>query len=232
MPDDVSARLRAVPTATAKQVLRELGVDRTFLYGLRPMTIERRIAGKVRTLRFLPLREDVKPPNPAVNRRLIDNLDRDDVLVIDALGSSEGAVLGDMLAARVNAREAAGVVADGVIRDVEGIREIGLAVWAKGTHPDSNVRALIAWETDVAIACGGALVQPGDYIVADSDGAVVVPPQHARALLQKAEEMALEDEFSQQLLRDGASVDDAYPLPQSRRADFDRFKVEREKVGV
>src|SRR5579872_2105746 len=178
MPDDTIARLRDVPTATAKQVLRELGVDRTLMLGLRALTSERRIAGKARTLRFLPLREDAKAPNKGVNRKLIDTLDRDDVLVIDAAGSMEGAVLGDMLAARVKARGAAGVVADGVIRDVDGIREIGLAVWARGTHPDANARALLAWETDVPVACGGVLVQPGDYVVADADGAVVVPPQH------------------------------------------------------
>lgn len=216
-----------MPTATAKQVLRGLGVDRTFMYGLRPLTMQRRIAGRARTVRFLPLREDVTPPRKGVNRALIDSLERDDVLVIDAMGSMEGAVLGDMLAARAHARGAAGAVADGVIRDVDGIREIGLAVWARGTHPDANARALLAWETDVSIACGGALVQPGDYVVADADGAVVVPPQHLDALLRKAEEMALEDEFSQQLLRDGAPLDDAYPLSAARRTEFEAFKAKR-----
>jgi len=224
--------LRDVPTATAKQVLRELGVDRTFLYGIRAMTFERRIAGKVRTLRYVPLREDVKPAKPAVNRRLIDSLEPGDVLVIDAMGSIDGAVLGDMMAARVHARGAAGVVADGVIRDVDGIREIGLAVWAKATHPDSNARALLPWEADVAVACGGTLVQPSDYMVADTDGAVVVPAQYLEAVLRKAEDMALEDEFSQQLLRGGAPLDDAYPLPQSKRADFARFKEGRMKESL
>lgn len=228
MPDSTIARLRKVPTATAKQVLRELGVDRTFLFGLRALTSDRRIAGKARTLRFLPLREDVKPPSKGINRRLIDTLERDDVLVIDAAGDMEGAVLGDMLAARAQARGAAGVVADGVIRDVDGIREIGLAVWARGTYPDANSRNMLAWEIDVAVGCGGALVQPGDYIIADGDGAVVIPPQHAETLLRKAEEMALEDEFSQQLLRQGAAIDDAYPLPSSRRAEFERFKASRQ----
>jgi len=229
MPDDTIARLRDVPTATAKQVLRELGVDRTLMLGLRALTSDRRIAGKARTLRFLPLREDAKAPSKGVNRKLIDTLDRDDVLVIDAAGNMEGAVLGDMLAARAHARGAAGVVADGVIRDVDGIRDIGLAVWARGAYPDANSRNMLAWETDIAIGCGGTLVQPGDYIVADSDGAVVVPPQHTEALLRKAEEMALEDEFSQQLLRDGTALDEAYPLPASRRAEFEKFKASRRK---
>lgn len=197
------------------------------MHGLRPLTLQRRIAGRARTLRFLPLREDVTPPRKAVNRILIDALERDDVLVIDALGSEEGAVLGDMLAARAHARGAAGAIADGVIRDVEGIREIGLAVWARGTHPDANARALLAWETDVAIACGGVLVQPRDYVLADADGAIVVPPQYLDAMLDKAEEMALEDEFSQNLLRDGAPLDDAYPLSPSRRAEFEAFKAKR-----
>jgi 5-oxopent-3-ene-1,2,5-tricarboxylate decarboxylase / 2-hydroxyhepta-2,4-diene-1,7-dioate isomerase len=227
MPDSAIAQLRNVPTATVKQILRELGVDRTFMRGLRSLTSDRRIAGKARTLRFLPIREDAKPPNKGVNRRLIDTLERDDVLVIDAAGNLEGAVLGDMLAARAHARGAAGVVADGVIRDVDGIREIGLAVWARGTYPDANSRELLAWETDIAIGCGGTLVQPGDYVVADSDGAVVVPPPYVEALLSKADELALEDEFSQQLLRGGASIDDAYPLPQSRRAEFEKFKATR-----
>ncbi|MGH7661185.1 MAG: ribonuclease activity regulator RraA [Vulcanimicrobiaceae bacterium] len=208
-------------------MLRGLGVDRTFMYGLRPLTQQRRIAGRARTLRFLPLREDVTPPRKGVNRALIDGLERDDVLVIDALGSLDGAVLGDMLAARVHARGAAGVIADGVIRDVDGIREIGLAVWARGTHADANARALLAWDVDVAVACGGVLVQPGDYVVADADGAVVVPPQHLDATLLKAEEMALEDAFSQQLLQSGAPLDDAYPLSPARRAEFEAFKAKR-----
>jgi 5-oxopent-3-ene-1,2,5-tricarboxylate decarboxylase/2-hydroxyhepta-2,4-diene-1,7-dioate isomerase len=219
--------LRDVPTATAKQVLRGFGVDRTFMHGLRQLTLPRRIAGRARTLRFLPLREDVTPPRKGVNRALIDALERDDVLVIDALGSMEGAVLGDMLAARAQARGAAGAVADGVIRDVVGIREIGLAVWARGTHPDANARALLAWDADVPVACGGVLVRPGDYVVADADGAVVVPPQHLATMLAKAEEMALEDEFSQQLLRGGAPLDDAYPLSPARRAEFEAFKAKQ-----
>ncbi|MBD5654632.1 MAG: hypothetical protein IAI50_05560, partial [Candidatus Eremiobacteraeota bacterium] len=130
------ARLAAVPTANAKQILRELGVARIAIAGVARLTSERRIAGRARTLRYLPAREDTKPPSKGVNRALVDSLVPGDVLVIDAGGCSDGAVLGDMLAARAVACGAAGVVADGVIRDVEGIRELGLAVWARGTYPD------------------------------------------------------------------------------------------------
>lgn len=221
--DALLARLSEVPTATAKQILRGLGVARTVITGVLRMTTERRIAGRARTLRFLPAREDATPPRKGVNRALIDSLAPGDVLVIDAGGCVDGAVLGDMMAARASACGAAGVVADGVIRDVEGIDEIGLAVWARGRYPDSNAVSLIAWDADVAIRCGNALVQPGDYILADADAALVVPAALARETIRRAATMALEDEFSQNLLRDGAALDDAYPIPQARRAAFDEF---------
>ncbi|MBD5655216.1 MAG: hypothetical protein IAI50_08530, partial [Candidatus Eremiobacteraeota bacterium] len=89
--------------------------------------------------------------------------------------------------------------------------------------PDSNAVSLLAWDADVAIRCGGVLVQPGDYILADGDAALVVPAAFAEATILRAATMALEDEFSQGLLRAGVPLDDAYPIPQSRRADFDRF---------
>jgi 5-oxopent-3-ene-1,2,5-tricarboxylate decarboxylase/2-hydroxyhepta-2,4-diene-1,7-dioate isomerase len=216
-------RLREVPTANAKQILRALGVARTVIAGVSRMTTERRIAGRARTLRFLPAREDATPPSKGLNRALIDSLAPGDVLVIDAGGCADGAVLGDMMAARAHACGAAGVVADGVIRDVEGIGEIGLPVWARGSYPDSNVVSLIAWDTDVAIRCGGALVQPGDYILADADAALVVPAALAGETIRRANTMALEDEFSQNLLRDGVALDDAYPIPPARRAAFDEF---------
>ncbi|MBC5810195.1 MAG: hypothetical protein GIW95_04960 [Candidatus Eremiobacteraeota bacterium] len=223
MFDELAERLRAVPTATAKQLLREMGVDRTVMKGLRAMTSGRRVAGTARTLHYLPYREDAAPPQTGLNRHLIDSIGSGEIVVIDAGGNDEGAVLGDMLAARAQSCGAAGVVADGVIRDVDGIRDLGLAVWAKGTHPDSNVRALLAWEIDVAVQCGGVLVLPGDYVLADSDAAMVVPPHLAEAMIGKAEEMAIEDEFSQELLRHGSGLNEAYPIPSARREEYERF---------
>jgi regulator of RNase E activity RraA len=225
--NDILTRLAAVPTANAKQILRELGVARTVIAGAMRMSTDRRIAGRARTVRFLPLREDAKPPRGGLNRVMMESLEPGDVVVTDAGGNLEGAVLGDMLAARAFARGAAGLVTDGVVRDIEGIRDIGLPVWATGLFPDSNAASLIAWDIDIAIRCGGTLVLPGDYILADADGAMVVPPAHAEAMLERAEKLAIEDEFSQQLLKAGAKLDDAYPIPDSRREEFERFARER-----
>jgi regulator of RNase E activity RraA len=225
--DQIAARLAAVPTAGSKQILRELGVGRTVIAGAIRLSSDRRIAGRARTLRFLPYREDAKAPRPGVNRALIDTLDAGDVIVTEAAGCLDGAVLGDMLAARAHARGAAGCVTDGAVRDLDGIREIGLPVWARATFPDSSAGSMIAWESDVAIRCGGTLVVPGDYVLANADAAMVVPAAYAEEVIRRAETLALEDEFAQSLLRAGMSLDDAYPIPASRRSEFEAFARER-----
>lgn len=224
--DALAQRLRRVPTSTAKVILRELGVTRVVARGLRPIVPPAGVlAGPARTVRFLPAREDVpRPPQGAVNRRLIDQIGRGQVVVIDAGGCLEGSVLGDMLAARATYRGAAGVIADGVVRDVEGLTSVGLPVFARGTHPDPNSVSLLAWETDVAIQCGGVLVQPADWLLADADSVVVVPAALAQELATRGEAMNVEDAFCQQLLAAGFPLDEAYPLPSALRGDLERFR--------
>ena len=222
----LARRLAQVPTSSAKVILRELGVTRVVASGLRPIVPpEGALAGRARTVRFLPLREDVpKPPRGAVNRQLVDEIGRDEVVVIDTGGCLEGSVLGDMLAARARYRGAAGVVADGVVRDVVGLTAVGLPVFARGTHPDPNSVALLPWETDVAVQCGGVLVQPGDWVLADADSVVVVPAALAEEVASRGEAMNVEDAFCQRLLAAGFPLDEAYPLPTGLRGDLERFQ--------
>jgi regulator of RNase E activity RraA len=220
-------RLRAVPTANAKVLLRELGVTRVVMRGLLRLSGDGVVAGPVRTLRFLPAREDVTPPKGNIQRATIDTLRRGEVLVIDAHGSPDGAVLGDMLAARAHANGAAAVIADGVVRDIAGIRTMGLTIHARGTQPEPSVRNLVSCETGAPIACGGVLVEPGDYIIADDDAVLVVPKVHAEEIARRGAEMAERDEFSQALIAAGWAIDEAYPLPEARLAAFERYKRDR-----
>jgi regulator of RNase E activity RraA len=222
---ELARRLRQVPTSSAKQILTGLGVNRVVAKGLRMIVPPEGgiMAGRARTVRFLPLREDVKAPNGAVNRRLIDQLNEDDVVVEDTAGCMEGSVLGDMLAARAKYRGAAGVVADGVVRDVVGLTAVGLPVFARGVHPDPNSVTLLPWETDIAVQLGGALVQPGDWILADVDSVIVIPPHLAEEVAQQGEQMNLEDVFCQKLIAAGYPIDDAYPLPAMMKPHLERF---------
>jgi regulator of RNase E activity RraA len=220
-------RLRGVPTANAKVLLRELGVTRIVMRGLQRMAGNGVVAGPARTLRFLPAREDVKPPPGNIQRATIDSLRSGEILVIDALGSPDGAVLGDMLAARAHANGAAAVIADGVVRDVAGIRAMGLTVHARGTQPEPSARNLVSCESDKPVGCGGVLVEPGDFIIADDDAVLVVPKIHAEEIARRGAEMAQRDEFSQALIAAGWPIDDAYPLPEARAGAFERYKLDR-----
>jgi 5-oxopent-3-ene-1,2,5-tricarboxylate decarboxylase / 2-hydroxyhepta-2,4-diene-1,7-dioate isomerase len=221
------AQLRQVPTSSAKVILRELGVTRVLARGLRVIVPPTGgiLAGKARTVRFLPLREDVKRgPNGAVNRALVDQLGENEVVVIDTSGSQEGSVLGDMVAMRAKMRGGAGVIADGVVRDVVGLTAVGLPVFARGIHPDPNTVSLLPWETDVAIQCGGVLVQPGDWMLADADAVIVVPAALAEEVAARGLAMNQEDVFCQALLAANFPLDEAYPIPAQRQADFEHFK--------
>ncbi|HET7771530.1 MAG TPA: hypothetical protein VFN74_22350 [Chloroflexota bacterium] len=222
---ELARRLRQVPTSSAKQILTGLGINRVVAKGLRMIVPPEGgiMAGRARTVRFLPLREDVKAPNGAVNRRLIDQLNEHDVVVEDTAGCMEGSVLGDMLAARAKYCGAAGVVADGVVRDVVGLTAVGLPVFARGVHPDPNSVTLLPWETDIAVQLGGALVQPGDWILADVDSVIVIPPHLAEEVAQQGEQMNLEDVFCQKLIAAGYPIDDAYPLPAMMKPHLERF---------
>lgn len=224
---ELAARLRAVPTSTAAVILRELGVRSVVLAGVRPIVPPdgETVAGPARTLRFLPRREDVPaPPRPGLNRATVDAIGAGEVLVIDATGRLDAAVLGDMLAARARYRGAAAVVTDGAVRDVAGLRALGLPVFAGGTHPDPSGARLQPWDADVAVACGGVLVRPGDWILADADAVVVVPAALAADLAGRAETALARDAFSQRLLAAGFALDEAYPVPTHREADLERFQ--------
>jgi regulator of RNase E activity RraA len=120
-----------------------------------------------------------------------------------------------MMAARATARGAVGVIVDGVVRDVAGLRALGLTVHARGAYPTPSPGRLMPWEIDVAVQCGGVLVMPGDYLIADLDGVVVVPAAHAEEVARRGAAMNADDAESQRLLAAGKPLDEAYPLPKA-----------------
>jgi 5-oxopent-3-ene-1,2,5-tricarboxylate decarboxylase/2-hydroxyhepta-2,4-diene-1,7-dioate isomerase len=221
---NLARRLREVPTSDAKDMLADHGLLRVVMTGVRRMTGKQSIAGPARTLRMLPLREDLgAAPNGPLNRQFIDSAVADEVLAIDAMGAQRGAVLGDMMATRLRYSGVAGVVTDGPIRDRVGIDRVGLPVFASGTDPDANRHWVTPWESDVAIQCGGVLVLPGDWIMADDDAVVVIPAGLAESIADQFEARKPREAFSQALLKAGHPLQESYPLPEARLADLDAF---------
>lgn len=211
----LSDRLSAVSTADAADLLRTFGIKRTVMRGLRAQwPVGKTHVGRARTLRMLPEREDIqRPVNGPANRGLYDGLERGDVLVVDAMGLETHAVLGDMMLTRILARGAAAVVVDGAVRDLATMANKGMPIFARGTSPEVFMGRMRPWESDGVIQCGGVLVEPRDFILADGDGVLVVPSALAGRLAEGAEAKRDSDAFSHALLSNGFGLDDAYPLP-------------------
>jgi regulator of RNase E activity RraA len=99
--------------------------------------------------------------------------------------------------------------------------DIGIPTLSRGAHPSVLGRRHIPWDTDVTIACGGATVQPGDVIVGDGDGAIVIPPALVEEVLSAAEQQEREEEFIARQVREGASVDGLFPMNAEWRARYE-----------
>jgi regulator of RNase E activity RraA len=215
---DLASRLKGMSVSTALDVLRSAGPETLVMREVRPLhAVKGPIVGPARTLRFLPIRSDrPAPPVAQASRALIEAARPGDVLVFDTARGLGGSVLGDMLALRAAKRGVAAVVTDGHMRDLAEIAGIGLPVFARGTWPVSYVLSLIPWESDIPVQCGGALVCPGDWIVADQDGVIVLPDAYARQVAAEVPQRDAEDAESRRLLNAGRRLDEAYPLPKVR----------------
>lgn len=217
--------LRSVAVATLSAQLRARGLPHMSIDGVRPVGAGG-LVGVAHTLRYLPLREDLfKKYGTGMNaqKRAIEELRPGHVLVMDARRDPTAGTLGDILALRVLRRGAAGVVTDGAVRDSAAIRDLGLPVYAAGAHPSVLGRRHVPWDTGVPIACGGALVQPGDLIVGDADGVVVVPPDLAGELIADCREQERQERFITEQVEAGESVDGLYPLGPSWRDAYENW---------
>ncbi|MCY3800912.1 MAG: ribonuclease activity regulator RraA [Chloroflexi bacterium] len=230
MPDDVDLKkLAMVSSPTATHLLLKLGIRNTFLEGIKPLTSGAAVVGRARTLRFLPMREDIAPdpehPSSNAQRLAIESIAPGEILVVDAGGYLGAGTLGDILCERMKYRGALAVVVDGAVRDSAQIREVGLPVWSKGVHGAASSRSLWPDEYDIPIRCGGCTVMPGDYIIADEDGVVVVPPVHAAHIAEDGSESERREEFIRMKIRDeGYSTTRAYPPNDEVLAEYESWK--------
>jgi 5-oxopent-3-ene-1,2,5-tricarboxylate decarboxylase / 2-hydroxyhepta-2,4-diene-1,7-dioate isomerase len=220
----LAVRLREVGTAGLSTALRKRGYHDVFVDGVRPLAPAMRMAGPARTLRFVPFRPDLAAErgggfNP--QKRAFDTVGAGEVLVIEARGRADAGTLGDILATRARRRGAAGVVSDGAVRDAEAIGALGLPVFAAGAHPSVLGRRHVPWETDVVVACGGAAVVPGDYVVGDGDGVLVVPAALAAEVVAEAEKDERRDAWIAARVAEGEPVEGLFPMNETWRTRYD-----------
>jgi len=221
---DLRERLGRVAVATLSAQLRKRGYHDVSIDGVRALVPGRRLVGTARTLRFVPFRPDLFTTHGGgynAQKRAFDSVGPGEVLVMEARRDPTAGTLGDILALRAKVRGAAGIITDGAARDAVAVAATGLPVYTAGEHPAVLGRRHVPWETDVTIACGGATVQVGDVIVADDDGAVVIPPALVAEVLDDAEQQEREEAWIAERVAEGASVDGLYPLAGEWRKRYD-----------
>ena len=223
--------LRHASTATLTFQLLKRGFGNLFMYGLEPLRPDLRMVGYARTLRYVPARADVKTGldydnRTNVQRLAVEAVGEREILVIDARGDTAAAALGHILATRLRVRGAAGIVTDGAFRDSPGFRRLELPSYAAGANGNTALTVHHPIDLDVPIGCAGVLVLPGDILVGDAEGVVVIPRSVAESVAIDAEEQELLEEFILSKIEAGAPIAGVYPPDEATRAEFE---AERER---
>jgi regulator of RNase E activity RraA len=225
---ELSDKLKMASTATLTSVLRNKGLHNTFMHNVVPLQSDARMVGRAFTLRYIPAREDLDEVPldnlKDVQRIGIEQIGAGDVLVIDARGDTRAGTMGSILAARIQVRGCTGVVTDGAYRDSPTIAASGLPAYAAAMNAHTNKTVHHPSEIQVPIACGGVAVFPGDLIVGDQEGVVVIPAHLAVAVAAEAEEMEQKERFIMEKIRSGASIVGTYPPDEATLAEYRAWK--------
>jgi regulator of RNase E activity RraA len=229
---ETEALLRAASTATLTSQLLLRGLRTTFLAGLRPTRPDLRLVGRALTLRYAPAREDlgvrVDYDNATdLQRRAVEMVGPGDVLVIDARGKTGAASFGHIIATRIAARGAAGLVTDGGLRDSPAFAELDLPAYFRAPHATTSSVLHHPVGIDEPLGCADVLVVPGDVIVGDAEGVVVIPAALADEVAAGAAAQEEVEAFALECVRAGEPIADVYPLGDERRPEFEAWRARR-----
>lgn len=221
--------LSAVSTATVTTILLKKGLRNVWMRGTRPLAPgQRRLVGRAFTLRFVPAREDLATPeswsSPTSTRAAIEAMPAGCIAVADAMGVTDAGIFGDILCARMKQRGVAGLVTDGVVRDVAGVLGTKLPVWCQGGAAPPSVAGLtfVAWQQP--IACGGVAVFPDDVVVIDDDGAVLIPAALVDMMVEQGPEQERMEAWIMREVDKGASLPGLYPMNAETKARYEKEK--------
>lgn len=221
--------LKGVSTATLTTVLLKKGLRNVWMRGTKPLKPgQERVVGPAFTLRFVPAREDLATPeswaSPISTRAAIEDMPEGCIAVVDAMGVQDAGIFGDILCARMMKRNVAALVSDGVVRDLEGVLGSGLPVWCDGMAAPPSVAGLtfVGWQQP--IACGGVAVFPGDIVVADKDGAVLIPAALLDAVLAEAPEQERMEGWIMTEIDRGVPLPGLYPMNAETKARYQAWK--------
>jgi regulator of RNase E activity RraA len=227
--------LSHVATATLTTVLLKKGLRNAWLRGAKPLRAgQPRVVGPAFTLRFVPAREDLATPaswaSPVSTRAAIEAMPAGAIAVVDAMGVSDAGIFGDILCERMRVRAVAGLITDGVVRDLAGVLRTGLPVWCNGVAAPPSVAGLTFVNWQEPIGCGGVAVFPDDVIVADDDGAVVIPKALLNEVVEEAAEQERFEEWIVGEVQAGSALPGLYPANAENKARYNAWRDARAKA--
>jgi len=224
--------LRKVTSATITTMLLKKGIRRCWMNGPKPLVPGGdRVVGRAFTLRFIPVREDVATPeswgNPVSTRAAVEDMPAGAIVVADAMGVPSAGIFGDILCARMKKRDVTALVTDGAIRDRAGVLMSGLPVWSSGVAAPASVNGLtfVGWQQP--IGCGGCAIFPGDAIVADDDGVVVIPQDLLEFVAHEGAEHELYESWVFSEVENGVKLLGLYPPNDDAKARYAAWRKSR-----
>lgn len=227
-------KLRLVSTATLATALYKRGLRSQMIQDVHPLgPIKQSMVGLAYTLRYIPAREDLNrisvftdPKHP--QRAAIESCPEGAVLVMDSRGDARAASAGGILVRRLMMRGAAGVVTDGGFRDSAEIATLDMPAFHQRPSAPTNLTLHQAVDLNVPIGCGGAPVFPGDMIVGDADGVIVIPADIATEIAEEATSMTVYEDFVVDMVKQGRTIIGLYPLTdRDNQAEFEKWRAEK-----
>jgi len=205
---------RKISTATVTTVLLKKGLRNVWMRGPRPLVPGgERIVGRAFTLRFIPAREDVATPAswgaPNSTRAAIESMPAGCIAIGN--GCADAGAFGEILASRMKARGVAALVTDGAVRDAAGIAACGLPTWCNGAAAPPSIAGVTFVGWNEPLGCGGAAIFPNDVIVADDDGAVVIPQALVEHVVKDGAEQERFEAWIVSELKKGVKLTELYP---------------------
>ncbi len=236
MTPETLDRLRTISTASITTLLFKRGFRNVYVQGVLPIAPTEATApnmvGPAMTLCYIPAREDLDqlgafadPMHP--QRRAVETAAAGCVLVMDCRGDARVASAGEILMTRLKVRGSAGMVTDGGLRDSQPIARMGFPVFAAKPSAPLNLAQHHAVDIDVPIGCGGVAVYPGDVVVGDYDGVVIIPAHLADEVARDGAEQELLEAYLLQRIVDGAELPGTYPPSETTRAAFEAWRTKK-----
>jgi regulator of RNase E activity RraA len=228
---ELFTKLTSVAIDSLWSALDRLGYPDMFIEGVKPVhaNLERKMAGRAITLRYLPVRKDFVERIRAqelygLNVRVAEEAQPGAVIVVESGGETGAGFWGDVIATRFIVRGGVGIVTDGAMRDLSQTRGMDIAIYVRETHPAASWRRMVAVDMNLPIRCSNVTVLPGDLIVGDAEGVLVVPAQLAEQVADQAIAAEEKEEYIRNKLLGGSTILGVYPPNEAITREFEEWK--------